>query len=306
MIRALEAKDDYTQGHSTRVAVVAEGIAQYAGLSLAQITQLVTAARCHDIGKIGVRDLVLLKEGRLSAEEFDEIKRHPVEGARILAPIFKELPDVILAVRHHHERYDGQGYPDCLHGENIPQGARFIAIADAFDAMTSNRVYRRAMTIERAVKEIIAQSGRQFCPQAVKAFIDYYTHSGRQSAEQAWIDQRKERRYDCAGSLIVQGKRQPTHRHLAECFPSRGFSLKCRDRSTRRPRSACNWPKGRPSRVGWQWSVMKDGGRATPSESAIYRCGASVRGEGDYRDFVTRNRQAGQRTPPLSSRDGSD
>ena len=286
LIRALEAKDDYTQGHSTRVAVVAEGIAQYAGLSLAQITQLVTAARCHDIGKIGVRDLVLLKEGRLSAEEFDEIKRHPVEGARILAPIFKELPDVILAVRHHHERYDGQGYPDCLHGENIPQGARFIAIADAFDAMTSNRVYRRAMTIERAVKEIIAQSGRQFCPQAVKAFIDYYTHSGRQSAEQAWIDQRKERRYDCAGSLIVQenGSRR-TGTLLNVSFSGIQFEMPGPLDPT--AEVCLQLAEGPSVKSRVQWSVMKDG-EATPSESAIYRCGASVRGEGDYRDFVTR------------------
>lgn len=285
LIRALEAKDDYTQGHSSRVAVIVEGIAQHAGLSLAQVTQLVTAARCHDIGKIGVRDLVLLKEGRLSAEEFDEIKRHPVEGARILAPIFKELPEVILAVRHHHERYDGQGYPDRLRGENIPQSARFIAIADAFDAMTSNRVYRRALTVQMAVKEIIAQSGRQFCPMAVKAFITYYTNSGRQESEQVWIDQRKERRYDCTGPLTILDKDEKRPGTLVNVSFS-GIQFELPGPLDPAAEVSLQLAEGPSVKSKIHWSTVT---RQSESESATtYRCGASVNGGSDYRAFVTR------------------
>lgn len=205
LIRALEAKDEYTEGHSTRVAIITEGIASSMNLPPRDITEFVSAARCHDIGKIGVPDAILLKEDKLTKEEFEQIQNHPNESARILTPIFKEMPGVIDAVKHHHERYDGSGYPDGLKGTQIPLGARIIAIADAYDAMTSNRVYRKARSSKDAIEEIISNSGKQFCPTVVKGFLNFYDAVPNLSfSDTIWENRRKDTRYQLRRNLIVR------------------------------------------------------------------------------------------------------
>jgi|GEM_PF-668954 len=207
LIRALEAKDEYTEGHSTRVAIITEGIASAMNLPPKEITEFVSAARCHDIGKIGVPDSILLKAGQLTKEEFEQIQAHPAESARILTPIFKEMPGVIEAVHHHHERFDGNGYPSGLKGHQIPLGARIIAIADAYDAMTSNRVYRKARSSKVAIEDIIACSGKQFCPNVVKGFLSFYEAVPNLTfSNNIWQNRRKDSRYQLRRSLIVRFK----------------------------------------------------------------------------------------------------
>lgn len=205
LIRALEAKDLYTKGHSARVAIIVEGMAAGMNLRPHEIDQIVTAASCHDIGKIGVADHVLQKKGSLTPVEFDHIRTHPTIGARIVAPIFVDQPDVTLSVRHHHERFDGSGYPDGLRGEDIPLGARIIAVADAYDAMTSNRVYRAAKSNREAIGVIIRETGRQFCPQAVRAFMRFMAYLPRELTDsgESWDDKRRELRYDHHTTLLV-------------------------------------------------------------------------------------------------------
>lgn len=164
---AVEAKDEYTAGHATRVT-------EYA-LTLAEVTGGIDPARLrlagdlHDVGKIGVPDHVLNKPEHLNEEEYDLIKKHPVTGARILEPLVDD-PLVLGVVRSHHERWDGHGYPDGLKGEEIPFAARVLAVADTLDAMTSHRAYRAALPWDTAVGEIRRYSGRQFDPRVVSAF----------------------------------------------------------------------------------------------------------------------------------------
>lgn len=158
---AIDAKDNYTHGHSTRVALLSRRIAKEAGYTEAQCTQVYYAALLHDVGKIGVRREVINKPGRLTDEEFEEIKLHPVLGYQILSSI-KESPYLSVGARYHHERYDGRGYPDGLAGEDIPELARIISVADAYDAMTSNRSYRNALDDERVRNEIVNGIGKQF------------------------------------------------------------------------------------------------------------------------------------------------
>lgn len=129
-----------------------------------------TAAALHDIGKIGVRDRVLTKPGALEPAEWEEIRQHPVLGEKILAPI-KLLAPVLPVVRHHHERYDGRGYPDSLAGEDIPLYARIVSLADAFEAMTSRRPYRPALPVDVARTELQANAGSQFGPKLVDVFL---------------------------------------------------------------------------------------------------------------------------------------
>jgi HD-GYP domain-containing protein (c-di-GMP phosphodiesterase class II) len=128
------------------------------------------AGLLHDVGKIGVPEAVLQKTGRLTAEEFEQMKKHPGVGARILADI-KQVEDIIPGVLHHHERFDGKGYPAGLSGQNIPLMGRIICLADCFDAMTSNRTYRRALPLEVALSEIRRCSGTQFDPSLAEAFL---------------------------------------------------------------------------------------------------------------------------------------
>ncbi len=167
---ALEARDDYTRGHSERVASVSRKIAEELGLLQPEIDSIHQAALLHDIGKIGIRDEVLLAPRKLSDEEMSIIQQHPSFGNTILMPL-KFLGEIREFVRFHHERWDGTGYPDGLKGEKIPLASRIIAVADTFDAMTSNRPYRGAMDRETAIGIIEESSGSQFDPRVVEAFL---------------------------------------------------------------------------------------------------------------------------------------
>jgi len=167
---ALEAKDKYTSGHSQRVAETSVAIAKELGLSQHSIERIRQAGLIHDIGKIGVRESVLNKPGRLTDEEFHHIKSHCEIGEHILTPIVED-EEILKVVRHHHERYDGRGYPDGLKSEQIPLGARILAVADTYDAMTSERPYREAMSDETACDEIKRCKGTQFDPVVADAFL---------------------------------------------------------------------------------------------------------------------------------------
>lgn len=167
---ALEVKDAYTSGHSTRVSRYAMAIARELGLAPALQEQLELGSRLHDIGKIGVREDVLNKDGPLSDEEYAHVMEHPVIGWRLLAPLLHEMPNALAVVRSHHERFDGKGTPDALRGHEIPLAARITSVADSFDAMTSGRIYRGGMSMESAVAELRRCSGSQFDPACVAAF----------------------------------------------------------------------------------------------------------------------------------------
>ena len=167
----VEAKDPYTRGHSDRVSAFAVVLGKYLGLSEADLRTLEVGGLFHDIGKIGIPDSILLKQAKLTDDEYSEIKNHPSIGAHILcnAAIFQ---DIIPIVKHHHERYDGRGYPSQLKGEEIPYLARITAVVDTFDAMTSKRTYRNAIPIEDVKAEIERCSGTQFDPEIAKVFLD--------------------------------------------------------------------------------------------------------------------------------------
>ena len=166
----VEAKDTYTRGHSDRVAEYSELIGKALGLPETDLKTLKIGGLFHDIGKIGIPDSILLKTTKLDNDEYSEIKNHPAIGAHIIsnATIFK---DIIPIVKHHHERYDGNGYPSKLQGEDIPYLARITAVADAFDAMTSKRSYRDSLTLEAVREEIEKNMGTQFDPEIAKVFL---------------------------------------------------------------------------------------------------------------------------------------
>ena len=167
----VEAKDTYTRGHSDRVSEFSVLIGKKLDLSEEDLKILKIGGLFHDIGKIGVPDSILLKESKLTDNEYSEIKNHPSIGAHILstATIFKEI---IPIVKHHHERYDGHGYPAQLQGEDIPYLARITAIADSFDAMTSKRTYRGSLPIETVISEFKRCKGTQFDPEITDIFLD--------------------------------------------------------------------------------------------------------------------------------------
>jgi len=171
LAQAIEAKDPYTHGHSARVVEYTVLIAQKLDLQEEENELLKYAAMLHDIGKIGVRGIVLNNPKGLTGEEYDEIKKHPLIGEGIIKPI-ELLQPIKPLIRHHHERYNGKGYPDGLSGENIPLGARIIAVADAYDAMKSDRPYRKALTEEVAIRELKEESGTQFDPKIVEVFLE--------------------------------------------------------------------------------------------------------------------------------------
>jgi len=170
---ALEAKDAYTAGHSERVARWAVMIARRIGLSEPEITEIRAMAMLHDIGKIGMPERILNKPGGLTPEEAALVKTHPVTGAQILQPI-RSFQHYIPIVRNHHEWYNGRGYPDKVGGGELPMSVWIAAAADAFDAMTSNRPYRRMQTLEFAFQQLSAGSGTQFHPECVKVFMDLF------------------------------------------------------------------------------------------------------------------------------------
>jgi putative nucleotidyltransferase with HDIG domain len=171
LVVALEARDQYTSGHTLRVSRMALEIGARLGLSENELHDLEIAASLHDIGKIGVRDVILLKAGKLTEEEYATIKEHALIGAEILRPI-KSLKKIIPLIMYHHERWDGTGYPAGIQGEAIPLGARIIAVADAFDAMTSDRPYRKGMLPQKALGIIGQGAGKQFCPVCAGALLE--------------------------------------------------------------------------------------------------------------------------------------
>ncbi|MGI8927684.1 MAG: HD-GYP domain-containing protein [Tepidiformaceae bacterium] len=177
---AMAAKDEYTHDHMGRVAEYAAAIARELGLEAASIAVVEAAGRIHDIGKVAIPDAVLLKPGKLTAQEFEQIKHHAARGGHIAA-LRRVLAGVAAVVRAHHERFAGGRYPDGLAGEAIPIEARVIAVADTFDALTSPRVYRGARPWEEAVAELRRVSGTQLDPQCVTAFLGWL---GRQRAEE--------------------------------------------------------------------------------------------------------------------------
>ena len=174
---ALEVKDSYTWGHSTRVSRYAMAIARELGLPATLLEQIEYGSRLHDIGKLGVREAVLNKDGPLTDEEYAHVMEHPVIGWRLLAPLMREMPHALAVVRSHHERIDGRGGPDGLVGAEIPIEARITAVADSFDAMTSGRPYRKGVSVETALAELRRCAGTQFCTECVEAF-ERTLHSG--------------------------------------------------------------------------------------------------------------------------------
>ena len=171
LVHALEAKDPYTQGHSARVSSYAGKIACLLALDDVDVQIVELGAELHDIGKIGVREEVLRKGTKLTREEYEHIMSHTVIGAHILDPLFKHAPQALAIVRSHHERMDGAGLPDGLRGEHIHLFARIVAVADSFDAMTSERPYRPSRLVAEALAELRAGCGSQYDPRVVDAFL---------------------------------------------------------------------------------------------------------------------------------------
>jgi putative nucleotidyltransferase with HDIG domain len=171
MADMLDRRDPYTAEHSQRVSnLVEEMLRRYPDVSFDDYETITTAARIHDLGKVTTSDATLLKPGRLDDHEFAEMKRHSIDGAEIMSHI-SIFSDVAYIIRHHHERWDGKGYPDGISGEQIPVGSRLIAVADTYDAMTTDRPYRSALAHHVAIEEIRRNSGTQFDPIAVRAFM---------------------------------------------------------------------------------------------------------------------------------------
>jgi response regulator RpfG family c-di-GMP phosphodiesterase len=170
LAETIDLRDPYTAGHSRRVAAYSRLLALDLGLSEEIVDTIEHAALLHDIGKVGVPDAVLFKNGTLDDEERLLIRAHPVIGAGLLADV-PTMCDIYPCILHHHERWDGRGYPDGLSGENIPLGARIIAVADSFDAMTTDRPYRRGLGAEAAIAELVRHEGTQFDKRCVIAFI---------------------------------------------------------------------------------------------------------------------------------------
>lgn len=171
LVSAIEAKDSYTQQHSSRVTEYASAIALRMGCSREDLQRIASAAPLHDIGKIGVSDSVLNKPGRLTDEEFKHIQIHPLTGVNIVSPLGLD-PEEIAVIRNHHERWDGRGYPDQLGGRDIPKLARILAVADSFDAMNSDRAYRKALPPAVCIQELRKGTGTQFDPHVVEAALE--------------------------------------------------------------------------------------------------------------------------------------
>ncbi|MBE6908582.1 MAG: response regulator [Ruminococcaceae bacterium] len=183
LAEAIDAKDTYTNGHSGRVATYSREIARRAGFSEKRQSDIYMMGLLHDVGKIGVPDAVINKPASLSDEEWELVKNHPVMGARILKNI-KEMPELTIGARWHHEKYDGSGYPDGLSGTDIPEEARIIAIADAYDAMTSRRSYRDVLPQGVVCEELEKGKGKQFDPDFARIMLDMiYEDTGYEMRE---------------------------------------------------------------------------------------------------------------------------
>ena len=170
LAEAIDAKDGYTHGHSSRVAEYSEMIAREAGKSVSECKDIYFIALLHDVGKIGIPGSIINKPSRLDDDEFELIKSHPVKGMQILSKITR-FPDLSIGAHYHHERYDGKGYPAGLKGEEIPEIARIIAVADAYDAMSSKRSYRDVMPQEKVRAEIEKGVGTQFDPELARIML---------------------------------------------------------------------------------------------------------------------------------------
>jgi len=168
---AIDARDPYTLGHSTRVAGLSMKVGQALGLGKKELDDLEIACLFHDVGKIKTPDIILNKRSKLDTSEYGQMMNHPEIGAEILSKA-PSLVKYIPAVKHHHEWYNGEGYPEGLRKDQIPFSASIIAIADAYDAMTSQRPYRNALSEEEAIKELLNYSGKQFDPLLVEVFIE--------------------------------------------------------------------------------------------------------------------------------------
>jgi putative nucleotidyltransferase with HDIG domain len=174
-VRALEASSEWTAGHTERVTGYAVAVGRLLGFSPAQIERLRICSLLHDIGKIATPDEILNKDEQLSEEEWEKIRQHPVIGAEILSEL-RGFIDVVDCIRYHHERYDGKGLHG-LKGDDIPLKARILAVCDAFDAMTSDRPYRRRLSAEEAIAEIEKEIGRQFDPEIANVFSSWIRSS---------------------------------------------------------------------------------------------------------------------------------
>ncbi|MCM2277796.1 MAG: HD-GYP domain-containing protein [Oligoflexia bacterium] len=180
LLRALKERDPYTYGHCRRVSRIARKLAEAAGLNDYEQQVVEYSSMFHDLGKLGIPDHILLKPGRLNAQEEEIMKLHPVKSAEIVAPL-AHVPffrSTIPGIRYHHERVDGMGYPDRIKGDNIPLTARIILIADTYDAMTTTRPYRKGMGSDIAYKELRLFSGRQFDAHLVEIFVKAHPHWG--------------------------------------------------------------------------------------------------------------------------------
>jgi HD-GYP domain-containing protein (c-di-GMP phosphodiesterase class II) len=184
LVEALEAKDPYIKEHLRAVSGLALRIGSEISLPGEQMEALTSGALLHDVGKIGIPDRILQKAGRLTEDEYAEIKRHPVLGVSILTPA-TELASALPVVKHHHERFDGKGYPDGLHGEDIPLIARIVSVADAFDSMIRTRPYGYGISRKVALGEIEENSGTQFDPRIVRALLEVVYAAGDRQADSA-------------------------------------------------------------------------------------------------------------------------
>jgi putative nucleotidyltransferase with HDIG domain len=190
LARELDAEDPGTEGHSERVARVAEKLALSCGWHADQAIRLAQAALLHDVGKLGIGEAVLRKPGPLSAQELEQIRNHPDTGAEIAVKALDE--EQLGWIRHHHERWDGTGYPQGAAGETIPAGARLLALAEAWDSMTSSRVYGTALSLADALAECKRERGTQFAPEAVDALDRLWALGALESADRSEALQRSE------------------------------------------------------------------------------------------------------------------
>ncbi len=177
LAKVIDLRDPFVYGHSEHVTRYATLISRELGLKAEEIELIRKAGMLHDIGKIAVPESILMKPGQLTAEEYDTVKLHATLGAELLANCHS-LHDLIPLVRHHHERYDGLGYPDQIKGEELPLGARILALADSVDAMASDRPYRQALSSDQIMAEVIENSGTQFDPQVAAAFVRILNREG--------------------------------------------------------------------------------------------------------------------------------